>query len=128
HSDWLTVLAGRLKLPRLNGFHRLLVEAKAKRTLYTDIARAPIGTDHHPQHNCSLVLRLAGFFGIVGIWSKQNSRCRNSTAHTLRPAPDPPAPAGTDSRSTPRANTAATARADATTGTCAVRRRSEHVR
>src|SRR6266550_1358274 len=69
YRDWLAVLHGRLEFPLPHGFDGLLVQAQAQTAGNANVARLAIGTDDQIENAGSLILRFAGFFGILGLWS-----------------------------------------------------------
>src|SRR5450432_2607693 len=114
HSYRHPIFHPRRKLPSPYRLDGLFIQAHAQRLLHSDLARPPIGTDHHPEHDRTLVLRLPGFVGVLGIRVVNWSRRRYPSAHAVRSFTAP--------------NSAAMAGADSATRTAPVGRRSENRR
>src|SRR5207249_3611975 len=84
----LSIFHRRIKAPVLHRFNRLLVEAHSKLASDANIARLAIGTDYQHQDTNTLILRLASFFRILRIWSRDCARGGNSTANAEYAAAD----------------------------------------
>src|SRR5208337_1130498 len=87
-----------------------------------DVTRTAIRTDDHPEHTGSLILRLAGFLGILGIGRKNRARSRNPSAYVEYAATCATALAGAEPRTGTTAHTAARARTNAAAKASAIRR------
>src|ERR1035438_2006593 len=79
----LAVLAGRFELPLLDGFDGFFVQPHAERALNANLLGTSIGADHQPEHDSSLVLRLAGFFRVFRIGRVQRFWCADSAADAI---------------------------------------------
>src|SRR5215469_3223943 len=125
YSHRLAVLLGRFELPGTHSFQRLLVESQAQAALHFQTARTPGSIDDQSQNHSPLILSLAGFFRILRIGLVDRAgRGYAANARTEDSAAVSTAGTRTNTASDPGADSTATSRADSSSATYAVRRRS----
>ena len=107
HCDGLAVLGSGFELPELDGFHGLLIQAQAEAAHHAHICRLATGIDLDVQHHGSLVLGLAGFFGVLRLLLKEQDRGRDAATNAEYAASETAALTGSKAAALAGANSAA---------------------
>src|SRR5215469_12371378 len=126
-GNGLAIFTGGIELPLLYGFDGLLVEPHAQSALYTNLLRTPIRVHHQPQHNGSLVLRLASLLGVLWIRRVERFGCAYSAAHAIGSAAVASSVSRTNAWPCARTNATAISASDSATCSGAVGRRTHHL-
>ena len=118
--DGIPIFSTGLKLPLIDGFDGLFVQAQAKAALHANVVRTAIGSNHQLDHANALIFCFARFFRVFGVGFEDNFGGAHSSANLEGTAAGSAAVALANARAAADTNSAPAAGSDSAAGAGAV--------